>query len=132
MEVNDAAVVAAVAAAFAAYEAALVADDKAALAGWFWASAETVRFGIADSQVGAARLREWRDSQPPLPPGRRLADTRIVAFGADCAVVTTLFGYPGREVVGRQSQTWVRFPAGWRIVSAHVSEVAHLAAAPAG
>ena len=29
---------------------------------------------------------------------------------------------PGTDVTGRQSQTWVRMPEGWRIVSAHVSD----------
>jgi hypothetical protein len=28
----------------------------------------------------------------------------------------------GRDLIGRQSQTWVRFPdLGWKVVSAHVS-----------
>jgi len=36
--------------------------------------------------------------------------------------VTTLFGYPGGDVLGRQSQTWVRLAEGWRIVTAHVSQ----------
>jgi len=101
MAVNNPDVVAEVAAAFAGYEAALVADDKAALAGFFWDSQETVRFGIADAQTGTRQLRRWRDRQPPLPPGRRLADTRIATFGEHWAVVTTKFDYPGRAVVGR-------------------------------
>jgi hypothetical protein len=121
--VDQPAVVAEVAAAFAGYEAALAGDDKAALAAYFWDSAGTIRFGIADIQVGARQLQKWRDRQPPLPPGRILSGTRITTFGADYAVVTTLFRYPGRPALGRQSQTWVRFPAGWRIVHAHVSEL---------
>jgi hypothetical protein len=46
----------------------------------------------------------------------------ITAYGRDTAVASTLFyreSAPGR--VGRQMQTWVRFPEGWRIVAAHVS-----------
>jgi len=32
------------------------------------------------------------------------------------------FKMRGRELVGRQSQTWVRFPGfGWKVVAAHVS-----------
>jgi len=27
----------------------------------------------------------------------------------------------GSERIGRQSQTWVRLPEGWRVVAAHVS-----------
>jgi hypothetical protein len=40
-------------------------------------------------------------------------------------VASTLFyrdALPGK--VGRQMQTWVRFPEGWRIVAAHVSIIA--------
>ena len=82
-------VAAEVAAVFWSYEAALVASDTAALAEFFWDSDEVVRFGVADAQTGARQLREWRACQPPLPPGRRLADTRITTFGEDWAVVTT-------------------------------------------
>jgi ketosteroid isomerase-like protein len=112
-----------VAAAFAAYEEALVKDDQEAVADAFHDSPDTVRFGIADRQTGADEIRAWRRRQPPLPPGRTLFDTRISAFGSDFAVVTTLFSYPGGAATGRQTQVWARFPAGWRIVSAHVSEV---------
>jgi hypothetical protein len=115
-------VLAEVTAQFDAYERALVADDAEAVVGFFAPGA--VRFGIADQQVGLAEQLRWRRAQAPLPPGRRLHDTRIVAYGTDVAVVTTLFGYPGGTVSGRQSQTWVRLPEGWRIVSAHVSEPA--------
>lgn len=107
-------------AAFEAYERALVANDVEAMLGFFAPGA--VRYGIADQQVGLDEQRRWRLAQPPLPPGRRLKDTRVQLFGADVAVVTTLFGYPGSDVLGRQTQTWVRMPAGWRIVTAHVSE----------
>jgi ketosteroid isomerase-like protein len=120
MQVDLPEVRAQVAAQFDAYERALVADDAVAVAGFF--APDAVRFGIADQQVGAAEQLRWRRAQPPLPPGRRLHDTRILAYGTDVAVVTTLFDYPGDPVRGRQSQTWVRLPEGWRIVTAHVSE----------
>ena len=123
VDVDDPDVVADVAAAFAGYEAALVDDAKARIVGYFWDSDRTVRFGVADRQGGADQVRQWRAVQPPLPPGRRLFDTRITTFGPDHAVVTTCFAYPDRPAVGRQSQTWVRFPTGWRIVNAHVSEL---------
>jgi hypothetical protein len=111
-----------VSAAFARYEAALSAGDHAVLNESFLAIPATVRFGIADHQQGIDELRAWRATQGPLA-GRDVQNTRITTFGTDTAVVTTLFRYPGRPVVGRQSQTWVRMPAGWRIVSAHVSEI---------
>jgi hypothetical protein len=59
-----------------------------------------------------------------VPAGRRLSGTRVLAVDDRAAVVTTLFGYPDGAVEGRQSQTWVRFAQGWRIVAAHVSELA--------
>jgi ketosteroid isomerase-like protein len=120
MDIDRADVVAEVTAAFEAYEHALVANDVEAMLGFF--SGRALRFGIADQQAGLAEQRRWREAQPPLPAGRRLKDTEIRAYGADTAVVTTLFGYPGSDVLGRQSQTWMRLPEGWRIVHAHVSE----------
>jgi hypothetical protein len=53
---------------------------------------------------------------------RTRARTVITTYGRDFAVASTLFhrdSMPGR--VGRQMQTWVRFPEGWRVVAAHVS-----------
>ena len=116
----DADVIAEVGTAFEAYEKALIRNDVDAIIGFF--ADDAVRYGIADMQVGLEEQRRWRLAQPPLPSGRRLKDTMIQAYGPDVAVVNTLFGYPGSEVLGRQSQTWVRLPAGWRIVAAHVSE----------
>ncbi|HTJ33231.1 MAG TPA: oxalurate catabolism protein HpxZ [Dactylosporangium sp.] len=122
MDIDRPDVVAEVTAAFTDYEKALVAGDVGALDAWFWNSPQVTRFGIADRQEGAAALHEWRAAQPPLPAGRRLYDTHVTTFGSDLATVTTMFDYPGsQDRPGRQSQTWVRFPEGWRIVHAHVS-----------
>src|SRR5689334_9778448 len=76
VELNRPDVVAEVAAAFTAYEKALVAGDVTALSQAFWESTEVNRFGINDHQVGAAQLRAWREAQPPLPPGRTLVEPR--------------------------------------------------------
>lgn len=121
--VDDPAVVQEVTDAFVRYETALVNGDLAVLTECFWDSEATVRYGVGDAQSGADALRRWRAAQPPLPSGRELFDTRVTTFDAGCATVTTCFRYPGRAMIGRQSQMWVRFPAGWRIVSAHVSEI---------
>jgi ketosteroid isomerase-like protein len=130
MQSNRPDVLAEVAEHFARYEAALAGDDAEAVVGFF--APDAVRFGVADHQVGLTEQLAWRRAQPPLPRGRALHDTRIAAYGADVAVVTTFFSYPGSPVAGRQSQTWVRLPEGWRIVTAHVSEpVPAPAAAPA-
>lgn len=116
-------VVADVAAAFGRYERALADGDVATLTELFWDDERCVRFGVADRQQGAAQIAAWRAAHPTVPAGRRLRDTRVLAIDDRTAVVTTLFGYPDRAVEGRQSQTWVRFDAGWRIVAAHVSEM---------
>ncbi|WJK40571.1 DUF3225 domain-containing protein [Solwaraspora sp. WMMA2056] len=137
-EVNRPDVCAEVREAFDSYEKALVDNDVAAIVGWFWSSEHTVRFGIADHQYGIDEQRRWRAAQPPLPPGRRLHEVLVTTFGADVAVVTCRFDYHPADPAnpadpadpvdpadpGRQSQTWVRGPAGWRIVSAHVSQPA--------
>jgi hypothetical protein len=122
VEINRPDVLAEVGAAFQAYEQALVDNDVDRILSFFDENA--VRFGIADQQAGLKEQAEWRRAQPALPPGRRLKDTIIGGYGRSVAVVTTLFGYPGGDKLGRQSQTWVRMPEGWRIVTAHVSEPA--------
>ena len=113
-------ILAEVSAAFNSYEEALLGGDTTALDSAFWDSPDVVRFGIADRQRGIDGIRRWRAGQGPLT-GRTLSETTITTFGDDAAVVTTLFAYPGSATDGRQSQTWVRTPGGWRIVSAHVS-----------
>jgi len=128
-EVDDGAVldlpraVAEVRAVFERYERALVDGDVAVLTELFWDDPRCVRYGVADRQYGAAEIAAWRRAHPSVPPGRRLHDTVVVAVDERTAVVSTLFGYPGAAVEGRQTQTWARLAAGWRIVAAHVSEV---------
>ena len=117
-------VAAQVLAAFHRYEDALVAVDLEVMGELFADSPDLVRFGICDLQVGSAEVAQWRKTQPPLPAGRHLFDTRVLTLGPDVAVVTTLFDYPGQTSVGRQSQTWHRTEEGWRVVHAHVSVVA--------
>jgi hypothetical protein len=124
MERNNPVVVAEVAIKFAEYEGALLRNDLGALTTYFDEAPELVRFGIADVQHGPNELAAWRARQPVLPPGRTLSSTVIATFGEDFAVVATLFRYPGREAIGRQSQTWLRTAGRWRIVHAHVSEAA--------
>ena len=70
---------------------------------------------------GTEEIAEWRRNAPPLPPGRQTGPTVIATFGTDVACVSTEFRTPGRPIIGRQTQTWIRFPEGWRIVAAHVS-----------
>jgi hypothetical protein len=124
-EINRPEVVAAVRAAFERYERALVTRDFDTLDEQFWDGAEVVRFGIAENQYGPEVIGAWRRVAPLIHPSRRLANTVVTTFGTDFSTVSTEFRsdvQPG--LVGRQMQTWVRFPGGWRVVAAHVSTIA--------
>jgi hypothetical protein len=121
VDINRPELVAELTEVFQRYEKALVDGDNESLVGYFWSDPAVVRFGLADEQRGIDELRAWRLAQPPAAPGRRLYDTVLTTFGTGFAVITTGFDYPDGQPPGRQSQTWVRTPAGWRIVSAHVS-----------
>jgi ketosteroid isomerase-like protein len=119
---NEPSVVAEVEAAFYAYEQALANGDVAAMTAAFDDAPGLVRFGIDDIERGPEQLAAWRERQPPPPEGRTLTDTTVATFGLDFAVVLTLFTYPGRPKLGRQSQTWARLNSSWKIIHAHVSE----------
>lgn len=119
--VNEPAVVASVVATFERYEVALLANDLDALETFMWRDERLVRVGIDDRQDGFAAVGAFRRSQVRQAPPRVLRDTAIVTFGDHTAVVTTTFLPTDGSPAGRQSQTWVRMPEGWRIVAAHVS-----------
>jgi uncharacterized protein (TIGR02246 family) len=128
-DVNDEATVTEVRAVFERYEQALVANDVDTLDALFWPSPLTVRYGLADVQHGFEAVAAFRRGLPRQTPPRTLRNTVIRSFGPDVAVVFTEFvpeAADGEDVapgVGRQSQTWVRFGAGWQVAAAHVSWV---------
>ena len=123
MRRNITSVVEEVTALFQAYEQALSAGDLDYLDASFDDSDELVRFGINDMQRGPEELRKWRATNGAVPRGRKLSETVVATYGSNVAVVSTLFSYPDRRFVGRQSQTWLRDDGEWRIVHAHVSEI---------
>lgn len=114
-------VVAEVRAAFDAYERALLANQVDQLDEWFWADERVVRYGIAEEQYGAAEVSAWRRTTPGVPSDRRVVKVAITVFGPDLAAVDCEFVNGTDVAIGRQSQTWVRVPEGWRIARAHVS-----------
>jgi len=124
MIVNDPQTLAEVEALFAEYERALVENDVAALDALFCESAETLRYGGGENLYGIAAIRAFRAARSPAGLARALERTHITTYGRDFAVASTLFrraNAPGK--VGRQMQTWVRMPEGWRVVAAHVSVI---------
>ena len=116
-----------VARTFARYERALLANDLATLDELFWPDPRTVRVGLDDREDGFAAISAFRQAQARQAPPRELRNTVIVTFDHRSAVVTTDFVPTDGSQEGRQSQTWVRFAAGWRIVAAHVSWAASVA-----
>lgn len=108
---------------FDAYEAALVRHDNEALCNFFWDSTQTIRYGVMEHSHGIESIRAYRSDAAPVHPQRQLRETTIVAYSADSASACTQFVAPDTTLIGRQSQMWIRFPEGWKIVSAHVSTV---------
>jgi hypothetical protein len=124
MDINLPDVLAEVTAAFARYEEALVNNQVDVLDELFWPSAHTVRYGVAENLVGIDAIRAFRQARSPLNLARTLSNTVITTYGRDHATAMTEFRREGGTKTGRQSQTWVRFPQGWRVVAAHVSLMA--------
>lgn len=108
--------------AFARYETALVTNDVAALDAMFRDDPRTIRFGGTENLFGYPEIKAFRAARSPVALGRTLSRTTITTFGRDFAVASTLYERPSAPgKIGRQMQTWVRFPEGWRVVAAHVS-----------
>lgn len=120
-EVNIPAVLAEVTAAFQRYEQALVSNEIVVLDTLFWHDARTVRLGAGENLYGIEAIRAFRAARPAAGLQRQLRNTVITTFGSDFAVCSTEFTREGSERIGRQQQSWVRLPEGWRIVAAQVS-----------
>ena len=120
-QINRPLVLAEETAAFYRYEEALVSNDIAVLDELFWHDKRTVRLGAGENLYGIDEIRAFRAARPAAGLQRALRHTTITTFGEDYAVCSTEFTREGSERIGRQQQTWVRFPCGWRIVAAQVS-----------
>ena len=122
-------VVTEVRALFERYEQALIDKDVAVLDATFWNSPHTIRYAFHENGYGFAEIHAHRVARPPGPGTKeKRIRLEILTLGRDLATVNLEFKVCGKELIGRQSQTWVRFPeVGWKVVSAHVST---LSAAP--
>ncbi|WP_439496361.1 AtzH-like domain-containing protein [Bosea sp. (in: a-proteobacteria)] len=108
---------------FERYEQALIDKDVAVLDATFWESPYTIRYALHENGYGFSEIHAHRVARPPGPgiKEKRLR-LEILTLGRDIATVNLEFKVRGRDLVGRQSQTLVRFPKlGWKVVSAHVS-----------
>jgi 1-carboxybiuret hydrolase subunit AtzH-like protein len=108
---------------FERYEQALVDRDVDVLDATFWNSPHTIRYAFHENGYGFQAIHAHRVARPPGPGIKeKRIRLEILTLGRDLATVNLEFKVRGREAIGRQSQTWVRFPdVGWKVVAAHVS-----------
>jgi hypothetical protein len=117
--------------AFERYEKALVGNDVAALNSLFRDDPRTIRYGAGENLYGYDAIKSFRVARSPVGLGRTISGTVITTYGREFAVASTLYQRPSAAgKVGRQMQTWVKFPEGWRVVAAHVSLIDPPKAAP--
>ena len=120
MTINDPDLLAEVTAAFNEYERALMEDDIAAMDKLFHEAETTNRYGVGEVLYGIEEIRAFRKGRGGSPQ-RKLGRVSIVTYGDAFATADAEFFREGSERRGRQTQSWVRFPDGWKVVSAHVS-----------
>jgi hypothetical protein len=127
LEIDNPDVVREVRAAFERYDRGLAENDVAVLNGSFWEDERTLRYGVGENLYGHAAIAGFRGARTPeqlRERARRLENTVFTTFGRDFAVANTEYVLLRDGRRGRQSQTWVRMPEGWRVVAAHVSLMA--------
>ena len=106
--------------AFHAYERALMADDVAAMDALFHAAPTTNRYGVGEVLYGIDAIRAFRKGRGGSPQ-RSLGRVAITVYAVGFATADAEFFRAGSDRRGRQSQAWVKFADGWKVVSAHVS-----------
>ena len=121
MEINQPDVLAEVVFQCQRYERALVSNDVAVLDELFWDSPLTLRYGATENLYGFAAIGAFRAERPAQGLQRTVLKTTITTYGQDFATANIEFQRAGSSKTGRQSQTWMRTPDGWRVVAAHVS-----------
>jgi hypothetical protein len=121
MDINIPEVVAEMTTAFMRYEKALTTNDVAVLDELFHNSPLTLRYGVTENLHSYDEIMEFRAGRPSVGLEREIYNTRITTYGRDFATANTEFKRKNSTKTGRQSQTWIRTPDGWRVVAAHVS-----------
>src|SRR3546814_16616726 len=96
-------------------------NDFDALDALFWPSEFTVRIGPGQNLYGIAAIQAFRTARVGGSPPRSLLKSVITSFGTDFATANAEFQRVGAPAPGRQTQSWVRFPEGWRVVRPHIS-----------
>ncbi len=123
-DINRPEVLAEVTAAFDRYENALVNNQVDVLDELFWDHPTTLRYGAGENLYGYAAIQAFRAARPSAGLARTLLRVQITTYGDRFATANCEFQREGGVKPGRQSQTWMKTPEGWRVVSAHVSLLA--------
>lgn len=120
LQINRPEIVAEVTQVFQRYEKALMSNDVPTLNELFWDSPLTVRYGLAEQAYGHDAIAGVRATRDPKDILRTLGRTVITTYGADFATASCEYRRNESGRFGRQMQTWLRTPEGWRVVAAHV------------
>ena len=118
-------VVAEVSALFERYEQALIDKNVEVLDATFWNSPHAIRLANHEHGYGFDRIHAHRVARVP-GPGTKEKRQRldVVTVVRDIATVTLVYKARGKDMTGRQMQTWVRFAdVGWKVIAAHVSMI---------
>ena len=121
MTINEPEVLAEVTAEFERYDRAVNDNDVEALTRAFWNSPLTVRYGVAEQLYGYEQISQFRVSNRLQNNRRERIRVLITTFGNDFATASCEYRRLESGRIGRQMQTWIRTPDGWRVVAAHVS-----------
>jgi hypothetical protein len=120
MTIDDPVLLQEVTAAFHAYERALMADDVPTMDALFHDAPTTNRYGVGEVLYGIEEIRAFRQGRGGSPR-RTLGKVAITVYGDGFATADAEFFREGSDRRGRQTQAWVKFSEGWKVVSAHVS-----------
>ena len=109
MDPNIPEVVAEVRELFERYEQALIDKNVEVLDATFWNSPHTIRLAHSEHGYGFDRIHAFRVARPPgLGTKEKRLRLDIVTLGRDIATVSLVYKVRGKEMTGRQTQTWVR------------------------
>jgi hypothetical protein len=107
---------------FERYEQALIDKNVDVLDNTFWNSPHTIRYAMNEHGYGFEAIHAHRVARKPGPGSKeKRLRLEILTIGRDFATTNLEFKVRGHDLIGRQSQTFVRFPEGWKVVAAHVS-----------
>jgi uncharacterized protein (TIGR02246 family) len=102
---DEKAVAAEIRSAFDAYEAALQANDVAALTGFFWEDARAIRLAGDGGLYGYEAIASFRRARDAADVARELLRVDVTVLGPDIGVATAEYRRLGSGGVGRSCRS---------------------------